>query len=146
MQFALKQYQKDAVRDVLSTLEVCREDYRSRGSIKSFALSSVTGSGKTVIAASVIEALIHGSTDFDFDGDPGAVVLWISKDPSLNEQTRSRIIESSDRISVGELVILHNDYPDDQLRKGTVYFINPGKLASGNLLVTKTNRLSLIHI
>jgi len=143
VQFALKQYQKDAVRDVLSTLEVCREDYRSRGSIKSFALSSVTGSGKTVIAASVIEALIHGSTDFDFDGDPGAVVLWISKDPSLNEQTRSRIIESSDRISVGELVILHNDYPDDQLRKGTVYFINPGKLASGNLLVTKTNRRSV---
>ncbi|MBA2725843.1 MAG: type III restriction endonuclease subunit R, partial [Actinobacteria bacterium] len=97
------------------------------------------GSGKTVIASTVIESLVHGSTEFDVEPDPGAVILWISKDPSLNEQTRSRIIESADRIPVGDLVLLDKDFAEDQLQKGTVYFINPDKLRAGGLFVRKTN-------
>jgi type III restriction enzyme len=139
MRYTLKDYQEDAVGDVLSRLTQCREDFHKRGEHFSFALSATTGSGKTVIAATVIEALIHGSTEFDFEPDPGAVVLWISKDPSLNEQTKSRIIESADRIPVGDLVLLDKDYADDQLQKGTVYFINPAKLSAASLFVRRTN-------
>ena len=139
MRYQLKDYQDDAARSVLDRLEQCREDYHRRGERFSFALSATTGAGKTVIAATVIEALIHGSTEFDVEADPGAVVLWISKDPALNEQTRHRIIEAADRVPVGDLVLLDKDFAGEKLEKGTVYFINPAKLASSSLFVRKTN-------
>ena len=139
MRYQLKDYQDDAARAVLERLEQCREDYHRRGERFSFALSATTGAGKTVIAATVIEALIHGSTEFDVEADPGAVVLWISKDPALNEQTRHRIIEAADRVPVGDLVLLDKDFAGEKLEKGTVYFINPAKLASSSLFVRKTN-------
>jgi len=139
VRYQLKDYQDDAARAVLNRLEQCREDYHRRSERFSFALSATTGAGKTVIAATVIEALVHGSTEFDVDADDGAVVLWISKDPSLNEQTRHRIIESADRIPVGDLVLLDKDFGGEKLEKGTVYFINPAKLASTSLFVRKTN-------
>ena len=77
-----------------------------------------------MIAATVIEALIHGSTELDVEADPGAVVLWISKDPALNEQTRHRIIEAADRVPVGDLVLLDKDFAGEKLEKGTVYFLS----------------------
>jgi type III restriction enzyme len=64
-----------------------------------FSLTAVTGAGKTVMAAAAFEALFHGDDEFDFDADPGAVVIWFSDDPSLNEQTRFRLMEASDRIN-----------------------------------------------
>ena len=140
MQYTLKDYQVDAVQDVLAKLERCARTWHQDSVLTSFALSSVTGSGKTVIAATVIEALIHGSTEFDFEPDPGAVVLWVSKEPSLNEQTRARIRDSADRIPVGDLVILDDRFAEEKLEKGTVYFLNTGKLASGNRLVTQTDK------
>ena len=64
-----------------------------------FSLTATTGAGKTVMAAAVIEALFDGNDDFDFAADPGAVVLWFTDDPSLNEQTRFRLMEAGDRIA-----------------------------------------------
>src|SRR5205823_301605 len=102
-------------------------------------LSSVTGSGKTVIASTVIEALLHGSNEFDFEADPGAIVLWVTRDPTLNEQTRARIIESADRIPVGNLVVIDTDFAEEKLQPGTLYFINTGKLSTTSLLTRKSN-------
>ena len=48
------------------------------------SLAATTGAGKTVMAAAAIEALFWGNETFDFEPDPGAVVLWFSDDPSLN--------------------------------------------------------------
>ena len=139
MQYTLLDYQQDAVRDTLRTLSRCRDDWHSHHERNAFALSSTTGSGKTVIAATVIEALLHGSDEFDFDPVPGAVVLWVSKDPALNLQTRARIIQSADRIPVGDIVLLDKDYADKSLRAGHLYFINPDKLSRNALFVRKTN-------
>lgn len=139
MQVTLKDYQDEAARKILETLSHCAADYRSRKARKAFALSSTTGSGKTVIAAAVIESLLHGSTEFDVEADPGAVVLWISKDKSLNEQSRSRIMQVADRIPVGDLVMLDKDFGGDRLEKGTVYFINPAKLGSKGLFTRRTD-------
>lgn len=128
MRFTLKDYQTTAVKQTLTTLGYARDDWHNRGRRTSFALSSTTGSGKTVIAATVIEALLHGSDEFDVEPDPSAVVLWVSKDPALNSQTKSRFIECADRIPAGELELLDKSYTEDSLRTGTVYFINPDKL------------------
>jgi len=128
MRFTLKDYQTTAVGTILTTLGYAREDWHNRQRRTAFALSSTTGSGKTVIAATVIEALLHGSDEFNVEPDPSAVVLWVSKDPALNAQTKSRFIECADRIPAGDLELLDKTYAEDSLRTGTVYFINPDKL------------------
>lgn len=128
MRFTLKDYQTEAVAKILTTLGYARDDWHTRDRRTAFALSSTTGSGKTVIAATVIEALLHGSDEFDVEPDPSAVVLWVSKDPALNAQTKSRFIECADRIPSGDLVLLDKTYAEKSLKPGTVYFINPDKL------------------
>lgn len=139
MRFTLKGYQTTAVGAVLTTLGYAREDWHGRQRRTAFALSSTTGSGKTVIAATVIEALLHGSDEFDAEPDPSAVVLWVSKDPALNAQTKSRFVECADRIPVGDLVLLDKAYSDESLRTGAVYFINPDKLRDRSDFVKRTD-------
>ena len=139
MRFELKGYQTEAVKQILTTLNYAREDWHNRQRRTAFALSSTTGSGKTVIAATVIEALLHGSDEFDVEADPSAVILWVSKDPALNEQTKSRFIECADRIPTGDMVLLDKDYAEESLQTGTVYFINPDKLRDGGLFIKHTD-------
>ena len=139
MRFTLKDYQSDAVGEILQTLRFAGQDWHERGKRTAFALSSTTGSGKTVIAAAVIEALLHGSDEFDFEADPSAVVLWMSKAPALNEQTMSRFRACADQIPPGDLVLLDKSYAAQSLETGKVYFINPGKLAKDKDFVKHTD-------
>ena len=57
MRYTLKDYQAEAVRDVLRNLERARDAYRRYGALSQFSLTATTGAGKTVMAAAVIEAL-----------------------------------------------------------------------------------------
>ena len=99
MRFTLKDYQADAVGDTLKELADAREFYHGqRKRVSSVALTATTGAGKTVMAAGVIEALFWGSEDFTTAADSGAIVLWFSDDPSLNQQTRHRLEQASDRL------------------------------------------------
>ena len=92
MKFTLKDYQEQAVDDVLANLKRARDNFKdpNRREISSFSLTATTGAGKTVMAAAAIEALFWGNDAFNFDPDPGAVVLWFSDDPNLNKQTFNR--------------------------------------------------------
>src|ERR1041384_6680182 len=110
MKFTLKDYQTDAVWDVLSKLKKARKYWHNEADKTAFSLTAVTGAGKTVMAAAVFEALFHGDDELDFDADAGAVVIWFSDDPSLNEQTRFRLIEASDRINLTDLVVVENTF------------------------------------
>lgn len=89
MKFTLKDYQNDAVRDALINLAKARRYWHNEADKTAFSLAAVTGAGKTVMAAAAFEALFQGSDEFEFDGDRGAVVIWFSDDPSLNEQPGS---------------------------------------------------------
>ena len=135
MRYALKDYQNDAVADVLERLGWAREDWHQRESRAAFSLTATTGAGKTVMAAAVIEALFDGNADHNFDSDPGAVVLWFTDDPSLNEQTRFRLMDAADRISHSRLVVIENTFNQEKLEPGKVYFLNAQKLGKKSLLV-----------
>ena len=135
MRYSLKDYQEDAVSDVLDRLARARDDWRLRRSPGAFSLTSTTGSGKTVMAAAVIEALFGGCPEYDFDADPGAVVLWFTDDPSLNEQTRFRLLDAADRIASSRLVVIGNTFNQERLEPGNVYFLNAQKLGKKSLLV-----------
>ena len=135
MKFTLKDYQDEAVLDVLSNLTKARKRWRVDGDRHAFSLTAATGSGKTVIAAAVFEALFHGDDRYNFDRDPGAVVIWFSDDPSLNEQTRFRLMESSDRLRHTDLVVVENTFNRAKFEPGRIYFLNTQKLGKKSLLV-----------
>lgn len=136
MKFILKDYQHDAVRDALNNLKKARHYWRSERDKTAFSLTAVTGAGKTVMAAAVFESLFYGNDEFDFDADPGAVVIWFSDDPSLNEQTRWRLEEASDRIRSGtDLVVVEHPFVRRRFEPGKIYFLNTQKLGKKSLLV-----------
>ena len=135
MKFTLKDYQNGAVIDVLRNLRKARKHWLKDKDRLAFSLTAATGAGKTVMAAAVFEALFHGDDGFDFDRDPGAVVIWFSDDPSLNEQTRFRLMESSDRLRDTDLVVVENTFNRAKFDAGKIYFLNTQKLGKNSRLV-----------
>lgn len=134
MRYTLKDYQVDAVAGVLRNIEQAKDMYHRYQSRSQFALSATTGAGKTIMAAAVIEALIFGSDEFDFLADPGAVVLWFSDDPALNEQSRARIHSASDELGP-RLKLISSDFRAEAFTPGNVYFLNTQKLSKSSTLV-----------
>ena len=135
MKFTLKDYQSEAVRDALDNLRKARKRWHEDTDAHAFSLTAVTGAGKTVMAAAAFEALFHGDDNFDFDADPGAVVIWFSDDPSLNEQTRFRLMEASDRIQHTDMVVVENTFNRAKFEAKKIYFLNTQKLGKKSLLV-----------
>jgi type III restriction enzyme len=135
MKFTLKDYQRDAVRDALTSLRKARRYWHNDGDKSAFSLTAVTGAGKTVMAAAAFEALFHGDDEFDFDADPGAVVIWFSDNPDLNEQTRFRLLEASDRINHSDMVVVEHPFSRPKFEAGKIYFLNTQKFSKSSLLV-----------
>jgi len=135
MKFTLKDYQDDAVKDVLSNLRKARKRWHEDGDKHAFSLTATTGAGKTVMAAAVFEALFFGNDDYDFEPDLGAVVIWFSDDPSLNEQSKYRLMEASDKLNISSLVTVDNRFGREKFEPGKIYFLNTQKLSKKSLLV-----------
>lgn len=134
MKFTLKDYQEDAVDKILNTLDRARTAWERDGKETSIALTAPTGAGKTVMAAAVIEALFYGSEKFDVEPDKGAVVLWFSDDPNLNDQTRMRLMDASEKFTSSDLVAIEPPFAKAMLDPGRVYFLNTQKLSKSSKL------------
>lgn len=135
MKFILKDYQSEAVRDSLKNLAKAGRRWQQDQDKHAFSLTAITGAGKTVMAAATFEAMFYGNDEYDFDADPSAVVIWFSDDPSLNEQTRFRIMEASDKINHTDLVVIENKFNQPKFEAGKIYFLNTQKLSKKSLLV-----------
>lgn len=135
MKVFLKDYQVDAVLEVLGNVRKARKRWREDKERHAFSLTAPTGAGKTVVAAAVFEALFHGDDAYDFDADPGAVVIWFSDDPSLNEQTRFRLMACADRLRSTDMVVVDNTFHRPRFEPGVIYFLNTQKLGKKSLLV-----------
>jgi type III restriction enzyme len=135
MKFTLKDYQEEAVSGVLDRLKKARKRWHEDKEISAFSLTATTGAGKTVMAAAVFEALFFGSDDHEFDPDPGAVVIWFSDDPSLNEQSKYRLMEAADKLTVSDLITVENTFSRETFEPGKIYFLNTQKLGKSSLLV-----------
>ena len=144
MKFTLKDYQRDAVIQVLDNLRRAHHKYHDDAAETSFALTATTGAGKTVMAAAAIEALFYGQDELDFDPDPGAVVIWFSDDPNLNDQTRIRLMQASEKLTHDRLVTIEYPFSIEQLSPGRIYFLNTGKLTSTSRLTRGAERARAI--
>lgn len=137
MKFELKEYQEEAVSKILAGLRKGSTEFVADAGYTAVSLSAPTGAGKTVIAAAVIERMLFGDPEGIDSEDPKAVFLWLTDDPSLNEQTRKKILEASDRIQPGHLVTLDDGFDQPELDHGKVYFLNIQKLAKTSNLVSR---------
>src|SRR5438067_1450230 len=108
MRYDLFDYQRDAAVQVLGRLRRCRRDWADDRSLSAFALSAITGAGKTIVATAVIEALLFGSADLGIEPDPRATFLWVTDDPALNRQTYNKMLAASDLLDPFRLVIIEN--------------------------------------
>lgn len=140
MRYELMDYQRSAAIEVLNRLRRARADW-ANGDRSSFALSAITGSGKTVIATAAIEATLFGSADLGTDPDPRATFLWITDDPALNRQTRNRMLDASDLLAPKTLVEVDDGYLETALRPNRVYFLNIQKLSKSSRLVQSGTNL-----
>ncbi len=125
--FDLKKYQDFAVNSITKHL------------IQQFSMASVlkspTGSGKTIMATSILERFAN------HHHKAKTVVIWVSEDQNLNEQSKQKIINSSD-------VYFEDDCEQVQYQNftkfnnGKIYFLNYQKLGSEAHLSKGTERMS----
>lgn len=135
MKVTLKDYQEDAAQRSLNNLGKASRRWHAEDERSSFALSAITGAGKTVISAAVIEALFYGSDEFNTEPDPTATVIWFSDSPTLNEQSRTRLMGASQKLEGRNLVRVEAPFSLPKFAPGKVYFLNTHKLSSTSLLV-----------
>lgn len=134
MKFQLRDYQRDTARRLLTDLAEALPGV-ARGRKSSFALSALTGAGKTVIATAVIEAVLYGSQDLETDPVEDVAFLWVTDNDSLNKQTRDRMLQASDTIQVNQLTVIDRGFDQERLAPGKVYFLNTQKLGKATTFV-----------
>jgi type III restriction enzyme len=125
LEVGLKDYQLVAADRVLRALRRATRAFEEDGEYSALSLAAPTGAGKTVIATAVIEELFTPGTN---NMDPNAVILWVTDDPSLNEQTRRKMITASSSLKPAQLVTINAAFDQRTLEARNVYFLNIQKL------------------
>jgi type III restriction enzyme len=133
MRYILKDYQSAANNEIAKALRRATAGFTADpDDYWSVSLSAATGAGKTVIASAVIETLFDGSETFA--EDPLATVLWVTDDPSLNEQTKRNMLQAASGLTPGRLIPIDSSFDQKNFETRHVYFLNIQKLARSNPL------------
>ncbi|MBB2777964.1 UNVERIFIED_ORG: type III restriction enzyme [Comamonas terrigena] len=142
MKVTLFDFQKEALNDLRKALVKARQGMSSDDQ-HVVAFSAATGSGKTIMMTALFEAILDEPDDqlawpLDWAPQPDAVILWVSDMPELNEQTKLKIENKSDKVyRVNQLITIDAHFDALRLDGGRIYFINTQKLAVNQPL---TNR------
>lgn len=135
MRDELMGFQKKAVAALLSGLSSAVSYHKVDGRPQVIAFRAPTGSGKTIVMATVIEDVLCGNeTRIE---QPEAIFVWLSDSPQLNEQSKMKIILKADKIRPGQCITISDDSFDQELLEdGHIYFLNTQKLGRSSRLVT----------
>ncbi len=137
MRIELFDFQKNAVKKLLESINIMQHNYSEFGKLSAVSLTAPTGSGKTIICASVIESLFSGNTEIpNFQHDPLACVIWLTDSPSLNKQTLKRFADASDHLDSTVMEIIDQNFAKSHktLSAGKVYFLNRQLLGKDKVL------------
>jgi len=143
MKVVLKDYQENAVNDAVKAIRRAQEDWRDDKTASAVSLTATTSAGKTLIATALIERLMTGDDDAAPMHD--LTVLWLTNSPSLNRQTRFKMLATSSHLTEQHLVEIDESLRGSTLPRGKVYFLNTQKLAAGatSYMASETRSVSL---
>ena len=123
-------FQKSAVNDLRKNVAMALNNYRNYKVPQVISLQAPTGSGKTIIMASLIEEVFFGSEVYV--EQPDAIFVWLSDSPQLNEQSKQKIEQKADRIRFDQCVVISDEsFDQEMLDDGHIYFLNTQKLGKG---------------
>lgn len=126
-------FQKQAVNDLRFRTAIALNNYRMLKVPQVVSLQAPTGSGKTIIIASLIEDIYFGSEQFT--EQPEAIFVWLSDSPQLNEQSKQKIDSKADKLRLDQCVVISDESFDAEvLEDGHIYFLNTQKLGKGGNL------------
>jgi type III restriction enzyme len=132
MKLELKPFQENAARDILAKLDKARDSVAS-GDLEAIILAAPTGSGKTITLAQVIDYTFGGGDGIS--ARPNTVFLWLSDSPELNTQSKNKLLGTCDHLPYYKMVTIESEnFKDDELQPGYVYFINTQLLGKDKLL------------
>ena len=104
-------FQKMAVWDMRKKAAEALGAYNRTGTPQILSLQAPTGSGKTIMMASLIEDILFGSSEVPpgevgFVEQPEAIFVWLSDSPELNLQSKDKIDLGADRLSFGTTALI----------------------------------------
>lgn len=143
MRVALKPYQVVASEELIQEVATSRVEVARRRRRQAIVFSAPTGSGKTVMLAACMEAMLSGgdlAATAEVQPDPTLTFLWLSDNPELNEQSRLRIRLTADGIPLDRFEMVESTFDQPTLDPGKVYFLNYQKLRAGGLLSQLSDR------
>ncbi len=132
MKLEPKVFQENAARDIVTKLEKARQSV-SGGDLEAIILSAPTGSGKTITLAQVIDLTFGGGDGIP--ARPQTVFLWLSDSPELNVQSSNKLLVACDHLPYHKMLTIDSEnFDEDFLQPGHVYFINTQLLGKDKLL------------
>lgn len=132
VKFELFDYQEVAISALTRYLRKASADRDDDPDERSAViLTAPTGAGKTIIATSVMAH--HLEAGPDALAPAGSTFLWVTDDPSLNRQTRNKMVAASPELA-SRLVTVESGFDEEFFEAGHVYFLNVQKLASTGML------------
>ncbi len=137
-EIVLRAFQEDAVEELETKLLAASKWYSETGTKQAVLLSSIMGSGKTIMLTALIERILERSENSE---GGQATFLWLSYLPEVNRQTmkkmdRSKVLNAlrTGASSLSTLQEIKSDFNEECLDDGTVYFLSIPKLMSTGLL------------
>lgn len=128
-------FQKTTVSKLLNEVTSASAYHKVDGRPQVIAFRAPTGSGKTIVMATVIEDILNGNENRL--EQPEAIFVWLSDSPQLNEQSRMKIILKADKIQPGQCITIAEDtFDQETLDEGHIYFLNTQKLGKSSKLVS----------
>ena len=120
-------FQEKALHELRDEVADALGSYNKRKKPQVVSYTAPTGAGKTIIITSLIEKILFGG--YGYADQPEAIFVWLSDDPSLNEQSKNKVVSKSDRIRIEQCITIDDGFTQDILSDGCIYFLNTQKLS-----------------